>query len=265
MIERALNGSGAVLAPSQVPDPGTSHVQGLQGHLLTLGSPKLGDQLSHSVWMWCGLRAYLPKDPINSQPSVRNPFTAQSSFSHFPSAKTHGNFKANWVWAVLLQTPWAPERTHIATRIHWKQPKSGAASIRWFLLSPFYFPCKCSVTLSCPIWWAICFCAMLPLALASNVLLIPQGAFPLEFKSMAELWLPSQSNAPVRYAKRKKKLECRWKSRTWLSLSWVYIGRKTEFCHCCSLWMLYFSVIAEELMWFNRHNNKYSLDKVIIP
>lgn len=135
-----------------------------------------------------------------------------------------------------------------------------------FCFLPFNFPCKCSVTLSCPIWWAICFCAMLPLALASNVLLIPQGAFPLEFKSMAELWLHSKSNAPVRYVKRKKKkLECRWKSRTWLSLYWVYLGRKTEFCHCCSLWMLYFCVIAKELMWFNRHNNKYSLDKVIIP
>lgn len=46
---------------------------------------------------------------------------------------------------------------------------------------------------------------MLPLALASNVLLIPQGAFLLEFKSMAELWLHSKSNAPVRYVKRKKK------------------------------------------------------------
>lgn len=49
------------------------------------------------------------------------------------------------------------------------------------------------------------------------------------------------------------------------SLCCIYLGRKTEFCHCCSLRMLYLYVIAEELMWFNSHNNKYSLDKVIIP
>lgn len=45
---------------------------------------------------------------------------------------------------------------------------------------------------------------MLPLALVSNALLLPQGSFPPEFKSMAELWLHSKFNAPVKYAKRKK-------------------------------------------------------------
>lgn len=31
------------------------------------------------------------------------------------------------------------------------------------------------------------------------------------------------------------------------------------------LWMLYAGIIVEELMWFSSYNNKYSLDKAIIP
>lgn len=65
--------------------------------------------------------------------------------------------------------------------------------------------------------------------------------------------------------KKKKKLESHWKTRTWLSLCWVYLRKKAEFCHCCSLWMLYPGIITRELMWFSSHNNKYSLDKAIIP
>lgn len=159
---------------------------GCAGPPASAGSPKQWDQLLHPLWIGAGFVRIFKRILSTLIPTSETPSLHSPPFLAFILLRHCGSVKASWVWTVLLQTPWAPERIRIPTWICWKQPKSRAASIGWFLLSPFFFfPANAPATLSRPIWWAICFCAVLPLALVSNLLLLPQGAFPPEFKSMA--------------------------------------------------------------------------------
>lgn len=159
---------------------------GQQSHLLAyFQGIRQWHQLLYPGGIWSWLTQF-QKNTIRSYLHVKHPLAARSLLSYFLVVKCHMSFKISYVSSMLPQTSWALGRSLILIQSHRKHPNQGWPVSGHFCCCSFFFFLQsfCGSKLS-HLMGDLLLC-LLPLALVSIALLLPQGTFPLEFKSMAK-------------------------------------------------------------------------------